>query len=634
MILICFTINSVCAQSLDNLNCADNNGFENQNIIDEDLHKDSSLKSLKSSVLNSEKKTTNNAVKKTSTTNSTAKKTNTTSAKKTSTTNSTAKKTNTTKATTNNSSTKKAAQTKENITSMNTKTLAKSSSGFMTYVEKNGKLQDPITISNKKYKASEYLYLVSKAVSNISKTKVEIKDKLITNYSNTNCKSVNGTINKTEYVQLAKKTVSFIEKNHRAPNWVSSSKGKIPRNQLILAFSKCLDYYNNNSKLPSSIKLNDLDLNKIKQKVDSGKQVNSTKKTNTTITKKTNTTSTKTNTTNKNNSAKKTNTTSTKKTNTTKASNTNNKTLVETTLDSIQSILNNIVKKLNPSKNEVSASKTNEKTVSVDSGKVNVKVSSTTSVNVKVTAKNNTKASTTSAKKTNTTSTKKTNTTSAKKTNPTSTKKTNTTSAKKTNTTSTKKTNTTTNSAKKTNTTTNSAKKTNTSSSLTKYLNTSILNDKYLGDSLKKYLSASKNCQVNNNLIKSLAKNLTSKVKTEYKKGEKIFNWVRDNIGYEKYRNTKKGALQTLKSRGANCVDHAHLVVALSRAAGLPARYVNANNCKFSSGYVSGHVWAQVLVGNTWVVADTTSSRNKFGVVNNWNVKSYKLVGKYSSISF
>ena len=92
--------------------------------------------------------------------------------------------------------------------------------------------------------------------------------------------------------------------------------------------------------------------------------------------------------------------------------------------------------------------------------------------------------------------------------------------------------------------------------------------------------------------------------------------------------------MQTLKSRGANCVDHAHLVVALSRAAGLPARYVNANNCKFSSGYVSGHVWAQVLVGNTWVVADTTSSRNKFGVVNNWNVKSYKLVGKYSSISF
>ena len=186
---------------------------------------------------------------------------------------------------------------------------------------------------------------------------------------------------------------------------------------------------------------------------------------------------------------------------------------------------------------------------------------------------------------------------------------------------------------------TNSAKsnKTSTSSrvsSTSNYLNTSILNDKYLGESLSKYLSASKNCQVNNKLIKSLAKNLTASLTSDYKKGEKIFNWVRDNIGYQKYSNTKLGALKTLKKKVANCVDHAHLIVALSRAAGLPARYVNANNCKFTSGYVSGHVWAQVLVGNTWVVADATSSRNKFGVVKNWNVNSYKLVGKYSSINF
>ena len=121
---------------------------------------------------------------------------------------------------------------------------------------------------------------------------------------------------------------------------------------------------------------------------------------------------------------------------------------------------------------------------------------------------------------------------------------------------------------------------------------------------------------------------------SDYDKGEKIFNWVRDNIEYQKYSNTKKGALNTLNSKSANCVDQAHLVVALARAAGLPARYVNANNCKFTSGYVSGHVWAQILVGITWVVADTTSSRNSFGIVKNWNVKSYKLVGKYSSISF
>ena len=662
MILICFTINSVCAQSLDNINYADD-GFDSDEMIDCDLHKDSSQKSLKSNAL-SDKKTTNsvkltdmkkaesNDVKQTgaakaSNTKSTSKSTTKTNATKSNTTKSTA-----TKTTANSSSTKKATQ---NITTINTQTLAKSSSSYMAYVEKNAKLQEPITISNKKYKSPEYLYLVSKAVSNISKTKVEIKDKLITNYSNTDCKSVNGTINKTEYVQIAKKTVSFIEKNHRAPNWIASSKGNMPRNQLILVFSKCLDQYNKSGKLPSSIKLNDLDLNKMKQKIDSSKKVNSTS------TKKTNTSSTKTNST----SAKKTNTTSTKKTNTATTSTNNNKSLVESTLDSIKSILNNIENKLNPTNKVLSTTGTKKNTVTVNSSKVNVQISSSSTVNVKISAKDNTNSgkntNSGSAKKTNTTSTKKTNTTSTKKIDTNSTKKTNTTSTKN-NTSSAKKTNTTstknnTSSAKKTNTTntknnTSSAKKVNTSSSKTntsaknntsttaksssnsKYLSTSVLNDKYLGESLKKYLAVGKNCQVTSKAIKTLANTLTSKLKSDYKKGEKIFNWVRDNIGYEKYRNTKKGALKTLKTRGGNCVDHAHLIVALSRAAGLPARYVNANNCKFSSGYVSGHVWAQVLVGNTWVVADATSNRNKFGVVKNWNVNSYKLVGKYSSISF
>ena len=573
IILVCFTINSVCAQSLENLNC--NDGFD-----DCELAKDSNAKILKSNALSS-------ANKLAATTKATKTTKSATAAKTTTKTTNTTKKAITTAKTTKTTNTAKTSA-KVNKTTVNTKTLAKSSSSFMNYVNKTGKLQDPITISNKKYKASEYLYLVSKAVSNISKEKIEIRDKTVTNYSNTNCKSINGTIDKKEYIQLASKTYKFIEKNKRAPNWVSSSKGNIPRNQLILALSKCLDYYNNNNKLPSSIKLNDLDLNKIKQKVDNGKKVtNSTKKANSTKTVSAKTTNTSKNTAIKKTDATAKKTTTSTKTSSTKANTKTNKTLVETTLDSIKNILNNIANKLNPVKNILSISKTKEKSINLNTSKVNVKLSGKTSVNVKVSAKD---SKSSSSKKTNTSSSKAS----------ASTKK------------------------------TNSSK-----SSLTaKYLNTSILNDKYLGESLKKYLSSSKNCQVSNSMIKSLAKKLTSTLKTDFKKGEKIFNWVRDNVGYSKYRNTKKGALKTLKSKSANCVDQAHLVVALSRAAGLPARYVNGNKCRFTSGYVSGHVWAQVLVGNTWVVADTTSSRNKFGVVNNWNVKNYQLVGKYSSISF
>lgn len=162
----------------------------------------------------------------------------------------------------------------------------------------------------------------------------------------------------------------------------------------------------------------------------------------------------------------------------------------------------------------------------------------------------------------------------------------------------------------------------------------SILNSKYKGESLKKYLSSSTNCQVKNTNIKKLAESLTKNCKNNLQKAKKIFNWVRDNIAYEKYPNTRKGAAKLLVSKKGNCVDQAHLTVALARSAGIPARYVNANNCKFSTGYTSGHVWAEFLIEDTWVAGDTTSCRNSFGVVKNWNIKNYKLLGKYSSISF
>ena len=162
----------------------------------------------------------------------------------------------------------------------------------------------------------------------------------------------------------------------------------------------------------------------------------------------------------------------------------------------------------------------------------------------------------------------------------------------------------------------------------------SILNTKYKGESLKKYLSSTTNCQVQNANIKKLAKSLTKNCKNNLQKAKKIFNWVRDNIAYEKYPNTRKGAAKLLVSKKGNCVDQAHLTVALARSAGIPARYVNANNCKFSTGYTSGHVWAEFLIEDTWVTGDTTSCRNSFGIVKNWNIKNYKLLGKYSSISF
>ena len=151
--------------------------------------------------------------------------------------------------------------------------------------------------------------------------------------------------------------------------------------------------------------------------------------------------------------------------------------------------------------------------------------------------------------------------------------------------------------------------------------------------SLQQYIKATTNCQVNNAQIQALAKSITSGKTSTYDKAVAIFNWVRDNIGYSFYYNTKYGAVGVLSSKTANCVDTAHLLIALERAAGIPARYEHVK-AKFSSGNWYGHVIAQVYVNGKWYNADATSSSNTFGVIKNWNTATATYYGTYATLPF
>ena len=150
---------------------------------------------------------------------------------------------------------------------------------------------------------------------------------------------------------------------------------------------------------------------------------------------------------------------------------------------------------------------------------------------------------------------------------------------------------------------------------------------------LQQYLQATLNCQVNDPSIIAKAQSITSGATSSYDKAQRVFNWVRDNLEYSMYYDSQKGAVNTLASGSANCCDHSHLVVALSRAAGLPARYVHGV-CTFTSGNVYGHVWAQIYVNGQWYNADATSYRNELGVINNWNTNSWTYKGTYTELPF
>ncbi|MBM4240144.1 MAG: hypothetical protein FJ150_00430 [Euryarchaeota archaeon] len=144
------------------------------------------------------------------------------------------------------------------------------------------------------------------------------------------------------------------------------------------------------------------------------------------------------------------------------------------------------------------------------------------------------------------------------------------------------------------------------------------------------YLQPTANCQSNDSRIISMANLLTAGITSTYEKATKIFEWVRDNCSYTFYYNTKYGAVEMLNRRNGNCIDHTHLIVALARAVGIPARYAHAQ-CEFTSMTV-GHVWAELYVNGNWYTADATSYRNTFGTQNNCKILYWK--GRYAELPF
>ena len=574
--------------------------------------------------------------------------------------------------------------------------IIKESSTFVKYVETNGKLPSSVTINNKNYTSPQFLYLMCKALNDTGSSKIMAKS--VKNPTSLKYSLKTGSIKKSEYKKLSANVIKYIDRYKKAPNTINSSKGKIPYTQFILAIARNLAYHNSNKKLASSIALenisnydkNGVPISKIisqasivknhiekngelpksvtidkksyktsqylylaayaLKKINENKNVNNFKIKSITVNEPANLNyAAATGTLKKSEYLKLANSTikymeKNKKAQTwIKSSNlripygemvyafsksldyyNKNKKL------SSQVSIQNLSKFKPKTANKTSSSSSNSSSIQANlslsyqdqTTKINFNINAKLSdINSKINSLLKLNLNGVSAATSNSTSktTASTNKSTAAKTTA---KTTNKTAAKKTATKTTKTTSKTT------------VKTVKINKAIIKLIPKSILNSKYKGEPLKEYLSSSTNCQVKNANIKKLAESLTKNCKNNLQKAKKIFNWVRDNIAYEKYPNTRKGAAKLLVSKKGNCVDQAHLTVALARSAGIPARYVNANNCKFSTGYTSGHVWAEFLIEDTWVAGDTTSCRNSFGVVKNWNIKNYKLLGKYSSISF
>lgn len=112
--------------------------------------------------------------------------------------------------------------------------------------------------------------------------------------------------------------------------------------------------------------------------------------------------------------------------------------------------------------------------------------------------------------------------------------------------------------------------------------------------------------------IQSLSAHLSKKKKTSCEQVQAFYNYVGDELTYS-YNHNDWGAQATMGYMGSDCTEYSDLMIALSRAAGIPARYYEGllyledPDTEIAK---TEHAWLDVyLPGIGWVAIDPTLGR-------------------------
>lgn len=105
--------------------------------------------------------------------------------------------------------------------------------------------------------------------------------------------------------------------------------------------------------------------------------------------------------------------------------------------------------------------------------------------------------------------------------------------------------------------------------------------------------------------IQALAQQLSVAGKPK-QSARNIYNWAIDNLHYTHNSPIAHGAKVALAQRSGDCTEYMHLVMALARAAGIPARAVSGyvysqNGVVKAADY---HDWAELYLEGRWLLVD------------------------------
>jgi len=134
--------------------------------------------------------------------------------------------------------------------------IGTAAASLKTYYESHNVLPSSVTVDSNKVTMPQFLFLLAKGIKDLGNgysSSIEVRP--IGYAKSPSGKYKSGSLSKTKYLYYVNSLISFINYYGRAPNYQTTSLGTIPYQKLIYMYSKIMDYYNTNNKLPSSVSI-------------------------------------------------------------------------------------------------------------------------------------------------------------------------------------------------------------------------------------------------------------------------------------------------------------------------------------------------------------------------------------------
>jgi transglutaminase-like putative cysteine protease len=133
------------------------------------------------------------------------------------------------------------------------------------------------------------------------------------------------------------------------------------------------------------------------------------------------------------------------------------------------------------------------------------------------------------------------------------------------------------------------------------------------GQTLDDFLWAETYVEVEDPSIQALADRLSAGYDNQCQTLRALYDYVGDNITYTSYEAGDRGALWALEQGAGDCTEFSDTLLALSRAAGIPARFLEGVTYRTGAGSDLGetkHDWLEAYIpGYGWVPLDPTWGR-------------------------